>query len=130
MAKEKESGEPVRQNPIEERLRVNLLLFLEQSGYSATQVADLSGIAAASLGRYMRGENAIQADALKSLAEVFGRSIEDFYQREPPPPPKDLQTVQPVFLRARPGVVLTDEDLQDFETLMRKISSRRQKKQK
>jgi transcriptional regulator with XRE-family HTH domain len=59
---------------MEERIRENLVRFLADSGYSQNQLADLSGIPQANLGRYLRGENAVPAHALAPLAQVFGCS--------------------------------------------------------
>jgi transcriptional regulator with XRE-family HTH domain len=119
---------PVRENAIEERIRVNLETFIEQSGYSMNQVADLSGIPQASVGRYVRGVNAISAEALKALADVFGRSVNDFYERTPPPPPADLQNARPAFLKPRPGVQLSEEDFAEFEEFLTRVQARRAKK--
>jgi transcriptional regulator with XRE-family HTH domain len=119
---------PVRENAIEERMRVNLETFIKQSGYSTTQVADLSGIPQASVSRYVRGENAIPADVLKALADVFGRSVNDFYERNPPPAPADLQNARPAFLKPRPGVQFSEEDLHDFEEFLTRVQARRAKK--
>ncbi len=130
VASPKDSDPPVRTNALEERLRVNLIEFIKESGYTASQVADLAGIAQASLGRYTRGENALQADVLKPLAEVFGRTIEDFYDREPPPPKPDLATKHPLFLRSRPGFEPTEEDLKDWDEFLDRVRSRRGTKPK
>ncbi len=133
VAKTKEQSDtegPVRADPVEERLRLNLIKFIGESGYSDVQVADLAGITQASLSRYKRGENAVASDALKRLAELFGRSTEDFYQREPPKPlPREEAVARtPMFLRARPEVQLTEEDLSDFEEFLEKVRGRREKK--
>lgn len=133
VAKTRESTDndvPVRGDPIEERLRVNLLRFIAESGYSDVQVADLSGITQASLSRYKRGENSIPSDALKRLAELFGRSIEDFYQREPPkPPPREEAASRfPFFLRSRPEIQITEEDIDDWNEFLEKARKRRAKK--
>lgn len=133
VAKTKEPSDsdgPVRANALEERLRVNLNRFIAQSGYSAQQVADLSGITQASLSRYTRGENALQADALLPLAQVFGRSVEDFYDRDPPPVDKEALEKNFLFLKSRPGFEPTEEDLADFEAFLERARKRREKKQK
>lgn len=119
---------PIRENAIEERIRRNLAAFIEQSGYSANQVADLAGVPQTTLGRYLRGENAVSVEYLKPLADVFGRRVDDFYDKEPPPPPADLETARPAFLRSRPGVNLTEEDLADFDAFLERLKSRRAKK--
>lgn len=131
MTKKDESGDnnvPVRVDAIEERIRVNLNRFLDESGYSITMAADLAGIPQASLSRYIKGENAVPSDVLLPLAQVFGRKIEDFYDRAPPPAPKNLEEHAPVFLRSRPGFQLTEEDLSDWNRFLDQIKSRRDKK--
>lgn len=130
VAKTDEESTPVRADAVEERLRINLIRFIKESGYSDVQVADLSGIAQASLGRYKRGENAIPSDALKRLAELFGRSTEDFYQREPPraPPREEAVARLPFFLRARPEINITEADIEDFNEFLEKARKRRAKK--
>ncbi len=131
MAKTKEpteEGGPIRANALEERLRVNLVHFIDESGYSAQQVSDLAGITQASLSRYTRGENALQASAIQPLAQVFGRSVEDFYDRDPPPAKEDLLAKNFLFLRSRPGFEPTEEDLADFEAFMERARTRREKK--
>lgn len=129
VAKARDSSDhPVRENVMEERLRVNLARFITESGYTANQVADMAGIPQATLGRYVRGENAISADVLPSLAAVFGRDIGDFYNANPPPAPQNLEEAQPLFFRARPGVTVTAEDLRDWEEFLEKVKTRRAKK--
>ncbi len=119
---------PVRENAMEERIRRNLIKFTEQSGYSANQVADLAGVPQATLGRYIRGENSVSVEYLKPLADVFGRKVDDFYEKDPPPPPDDIELQRPAFLRARPGVNLTEEDLAEFDAFLERLKSRRAKK--
>lgn len=133
VAKTKEQPDdevPIRASALEERMRVNLLAFIAASGYSAQQVADLAGVTQASLSRYTRGENAIQADVLPALAQVLGRSVEDFYDREPPPLRENLLERFPVFLKSRPGFEPTEEDLADFDTFLDRVRGRRSKKGK
>lgn len=112
--------------PIEELMRRNLVRFISESGYSQNQVADMAGIPQANLGRYCRGENALPARELSPLAAVFGRSEGDFFQASPPP--ADLDTAPPVFLKRRPGATWTDEDQRDAEEFLEKLRIRRAKK--
>jgi transcriptional regulator with XRE-family HTH domain len=129
MANPKEDARSADRSAIEERITRNLNLFVEQSKYTQNQIADMSGIPQATLGRYIRGDSAaIPSEALAVLAQVFGRNVGDFYERNPPPPPKDLSNAAPVFLRSRPGVDLTDEDFQDFEALLERVKERRARK--
>lgn len=115
-------------DPHDERIRVNLVKFIEESGYSTNTVADLSGIPQANLGRYTRGENAVPASALPALAAVFGRSVNHFYEIDPPP--VDIDEAAPVFFRARPGLELSAEDHKDIDETIERIRIRRTKKAK
>lgn len=129
MAKAKDTDEDLsRGNVMSERIRRNLERFIEESGYSVNQVADLSGVPQATLGRWVRGENAVSLPYLRPLADVFGRRTDDFYEADPPPPPPDLESRRPVFLRSRPGVELTEDDFADFEVFLEKVKTRRAKK--
>lgn len=126
MAKQQDSQEtevPVRDNAMEERIRVNLCRFIEESGMSQVAIADLAGITQASLSRYTRGENAIPADALKPLADAVGRLVDDFFQRDPSQPSPDR--VRNFFLRTRPGVEPTEQDLQEFDEYVARAEKRR-----
>lgn len=126
MAKPRKSGE--RENAIEERMRVNLNRFIEESGYTMTQIADMVGVPQANFGRYTRGEHPITAEMLPALAQVFGRSPNDFYLRDPPPAPKDIHDLQPVFLKSRPGFEPTEEDLADWDEFLMRVRARRDKR--
>lgn len=132
MAKVKESDEgSARANPVEERARLNLCQFIRDSGYTATQVADLAGMPQANLGRYMRGDSALSLDVLPRLAEVLGRdSTDDFFKPDPPrqKTAAELGEAQPIFAKARPGFSLTEEDLIDFKQYLERVRSRREKK--
>lgn len=124
----KDSEVSVRKDATEEQIRVNLLRFIDESGYSATSVADLSGIPQATIHRYMHGVNAVSLSALEPLARVFGRKPGDFFEREPPPPPKNLIETEPVLLRSRPGVKLTPEDFDDFDAFVTRVAERQRGK--
>lgn len=113
-------------DPVDEQIRRNLVRFIDESGYAQTQVADMSGVPQASLGRYCRGENAIPASALPGLAEVFGRSVSDFFVADPPA--ADLDNAPPVFLRHRPGATWSEEDQKDADEFLRRVRSRRTKR--
>jgi transcriptional regulator with XRE-family HTH domain len=128
MAKVRETPTPVRMNPTEEKIRRNLVRFIAESGYSQNQVADMSGVPQANLGRYVRGESAISVDAIELLADVFARPAGDFYLDEPPPPPKDLAIVRPVFWRGRPGDDFDAEERRILDAANAEISAHRRKK--
>lgn len=133
VAKANDSDEsPVRLNAREERARRNLQTFIEESGYSVTQVADLAGIPQATLARYVNGKSAIGFEWLQPLADALGReSIEDFQDQTPARQrtKEELETVQPMFAKSRPGFNPTEQDLADFNEFLRKVQSRRGKKQ-
>lgn len=130
MASTRENDRAADRSVIEQRIAANLARFVEDSGYSQNQVADMSGIPQATLGRYMRGENAPPADALGALAQVLGRSVDDFYRRDPPPQKKreQLEEENPMWLRHHPGVDLTEEDLANWEKFISGVKERRAKK--
>jgi len=132
VAKSRETDEsPERLSAQEERARANLDAWIEASGYTATQVADLAGIPQASLARWLAGKHAIPYGALRPLADALGReSIEEF---EMPSPPRqrtkeELALLMPVLGKHRPGAEPTKEDLDDYREYLRRVQSRREKK--
>lgn len=131
VAKTKDSDEsPVRTNAYEERARLNLVAWIDASGYSMTQVADLAGIPQANLMRYVSGKSPLPLDALQPLAEVFGRkSIDDFKDPNAKPlTPGELAALPPLFAKSRPGYNPTEEDLADLRDAIAKIQARRDRK--
>lgn len=128
----KNDESPVRTNAHEERLRRNLDRFIEDSGYSTTQVADMTGIAQASLARYRTGQSPVPVDALPPLADALGRSVEEFFSTNPAPQrtKEQLAAAQPMFARSRPGFEPTEEDLAELAAVFQRIQSRRDKKPK
>lgn len=85
---------------IEEIMRRNLESFRKEAGYSQAEIAELAGIPSVNYGRYERGENAVPATVLKALADAYGRSVDDFYEADPPAPKHEPPTFT---LRSRPG---------------------------
>jgi transcriptional regulator with XRE-family HTH domain len=128
MASTKENDRGAQRTPMELRIAANLAKFVEQSGYTQNQLADMAGIPQATLGRYMRGESAIPSEALLAIAPVLGRSVDHFGMANPPPPPTDLSETAPVWLKARPDVDLTAEDLAAWEKFLAGVRERRAKK--
>lgn len=132
VTKSKESDEsPVRPNAQEERARINLARFIEESGYSVTEVADMTGIPQASLARYVNGKSPLPLDAMQPLANALGRgSLDDFQDRNPPRQRtrEELEAAQPIFAVPRPGFHPTEDDLIDFQEYLRKVQARRDKK--
>ncbi len=89
----------------EEIIRKNLIAFREEADLSQGALADLAGIPVTNYGRYERGENSTPATILKALADVLGRSTDDFHMENPPALRNDPPTF---FLRTRPGVTVDD----------------------
>lgn len=104
-------------DPMDLLIHKNLVKFIEESGYSLNVVADLSGITQASLGRYVRGENDPPASALKPIADALGRTVDDFYQDNPPPPKADKDDL---FFRSRPDAVLSEEIMKEVREFLAK----------
>lgn len=113
---------------MEIRIATNLAKFVAESPYSQNQLADMSGVPQATLGRYIRGESAVPAEALLAIAPVLGRSVDHFGMAVPPPAPSDLSEAAPVWLKARPDVDLTAEDLAAWEKFLGGLKERRAKK--
>lgn len=134
VAKSRESDEsPARLDPYEERARLNLVAWIEASGYSVTQVADLAGIPQANLARYVTGKSPVPFEHMPAIADVFGReSIDDFRRADIAPPltAAQLEAKQPMFAKHRPGFVPTEEDIADFHEYVRRVQARREKKTK
>lgn len=95
-------------DPVDERIRKNLVRFREECGLSQAQLADLSGVPMNNLSRYERGENAVPASVIDLLSAVFGRKPGDFYENEPGPAPKPEER-NVFFLRTWPGVEIDDK---------------------
>ncbi len=102
--------------PMEELIRRNLDKFVVESGIAYTAIADTTGITAASFARYLKGENAVPAAALKTLADFFGRRVGDFYEEDPPP--ADPSLVNDLFLRSRPGAMIDADFMREMNALM------------
>ncbi len=128
VAKTRETDEsPQRTNHAEERTRANLCAFIEQSGYTPTQVADLSGVPQANLSRYMLGKSAIPLDALTELARALGRdSIRDFTISDPPRQRNKAELARdlPLVAKARPGFEPTEEDIGELRIALERIARR------
>lgn len=117
---------PKSTNPVLETIRRNLNAFIEQSGYSQNQVADMSGIPQASFGRYLRGDHAIPVDYIPILSVVFGVDPGDFYAAKPPS--VNIDGACPVLFKSRPGAELDADDWKDIEEIQSRMMARRAKK--
>lgn len=94
-------------DPVDERIRKNLIRFREECGLSQAQLADLSGVPMNNLSRYERGENTPPPSAIEMVAVVVGRDPGDFFKSDPPPAKPDERNV--FFLRTWPGVDVDDK---------------------
>jgi transcriptional regulator with XRE-family HTH domain len=105
-------GEMAPLDPSEDLIRKNLIKFREESGLSRAQLAELSGVPEKNIVRYEHGDTGIPAAVLLAIAHVFGRQAGDFYLANPPPPPKPDE-LPALFFRARPGVAIPDDILEE-----------------
>ncbi len=122
-AKDPDDGSRVREDRMEELMRVNLNKFIEEIGLHAHQVADLSGVSQSALGRQIRGENKVSGKILPALAALFGRSPSDFYAEDPPP--RDPNRAFPIVLKHIPGATWSEEDQKDQDEFLEKLKARR-----
>lgn len=131
--KDEHDESPRRLNNQEERVRANLEAFVEASGYTPTQVADMAGVPQANVSRYLAGKSAIPSDALPAFARALGRkSIDDFYSTAPPRQrtKEELARDEPIIGKPRPGYDPTDEDFADINATITKVAGRAGKKRK
>jgi transcriptional regulator with XRE-family HTH domain len=64
----------------------NLIAFRRELGDITQQdLATMAGLSVASVHRYESGKGMPERDALARLADVFGRSMDDFFSSKPPP---------------------------------------------
>lgn len=74
-----------------ETVRRNVRAFREAVDMTQQEVAEAAGISAASLYRYEAGKSLPDRDALRALASVFGRAVDDFFEDKPPAPDPSRQ---------------------------------------
>lgn len=110
----------MRSDPIEERIRQNLIRFREEAKLSVAKASDLSGVPDANLRRYEDGTSGPPAAALKQLADAYGHDIGHFYVTEPPP--ADLDARPHYFLRVRPDADYTPELYAELQEVVDKIN--------
>lgn len=121
---------PKAPEPVEELIKANLLKFREEAGLSQSEAAELSGVVIDNLRRYETGSTrSVPAAALAALAKVYGHSVDDFFQEEPPP--ARLDEAPTIFLRIRPGSDVPSEKLRQLQSevdrVNREIRARRKK---
>lgn len=117
-------------DPLDEIVRGNLKKFREEAQISQAESAELSGIPIDNLRRYENGvTGTVPGTVLKQLAKVYGHSVDDFFDRSPPPARLEDRPV--FFLRTRPGVEVdaeTHQRLQDIiDKANREVRTRRKK---
>src|SRR5687767_4098193 len=87
----------------DEVIRKNCKQFREEAGWSLQDLANASGLSHSTVWRYEDGRSKPDRDAMRKLATAYGRSTEDFYNPNPPPPdPAKLPPVRRAFMITRP----------------------------
>lgn len=66
-------------------IRANCKRFREETGWTQQELAERAGLVVASVARYESGKSTPDRDAMRKLATVLGRRVEDFYATNPPP---------------------------------------------
>lgn len=88
-------------DPDELRIAANIRKCREATEYSQADVAKMAGIPYANYVRYEIGETSVSATNLMAIADVFGRSTDDF-RAETMPAPKPPEIQETFFLTVRP----------------------------
>ena len=95
-------------DPLDEIVRVNLKRFREEVDLSQSEAAELSGVPIDNLRRYESGVTAnVPGVVLYQLANVYGHTVDDFHQVDPPRAKRE--DLPMFFLRVRPGVQVDHE---------------------
>lgn len=105
-------------DPRDEIVRANLIRFRKEADdMSQAELGDLSGVPVDAIRRYETGVTAtIPGTALSEFARVFGRSIDDFFNTNPPKArPQDAPVL---FLRTRPGAEIDMEIYAKIQALV------------
>lgn len=119
-------------DPRNEIVRKNLVDFRKAAGFSQDGAAKDSGVPVDNLRRYELGRVVAPVEALRRLGEVYGHTVDDFLN--PDPPPARLED-RPVFhLRTLSGVDIDPEILRGVEQAIRdaneKMRARKKAKKK
>lgn len=102
-------------------VRKNLKRFREEADMTSDQTAQISGVSVDNLRRYENGSSSVPADVLHKLAGIYGHTVDDFFQEQPPP--ANLAT-RPVFhLRTLPGVDIDEKKYKELQDLINKANS-------
>jgi transcriptional regulator with XRE-family HTH domain len=120
MAKARESA-PRSRDPRSEIVIRNLRSFRAAVGMSQDDAATASGVPIDNLRRYESGTVTPPAHALLSLGEIYGHTVEHFFQSEPPQ--AKLEDRPMVFFRALPGVVPDAELMAKVEKVISQVNT-------
>jgi transcriptional regulator with XRE-family HTH domain len=71
-------------DPMNDVVTTNLKKFREEAGYTSEEASRLSGVNIDSLRRYENGRSSPPGDVIRKLARIYGRSMDDFYEENPP----------------------------------------------
>src|ERR1044072_8766818 len=95
-------------DPMNDRIRINLKLFRQETGMSTDDAARASGIPLDNLRRYESGGSGVPSDVLFKLAEIYGHSVDDFALEHPP---RANLTARPMFhLSTTPGMDVDEKE--------------------
>lgn len=100
----------------------NLRDFREAEGMTQLQLAIAADLSTGSIHRYETGKGLPEREALRSLARVFGRPTEDFFNPEPPPRDPSRQVFISYLIRGDIG----DGLMREVEEYMRQVNRRAQ----
>lgn len=111
-------------DPAAEIIRTNLRRFREDVGLSQPEAADLGGLAVDALRRYENGRSRINFTDLQTLARLYGRGIEEFYQTDPKAPA--TPPVPPVYILKprRYDDHFSEEDFQELTKIVADYNER------
>lgn len=103
--------------PLDEIVRANLKIFREEAELRQADAAELSGVPIDNLRRYELGiTSTVPGTALRLLSVIYGHMVDDFFQRDPPPPRLDDRPV--FFLRTHPGVEVDADLLRKLQAMV------------
>jgi len=108
-------------DPQEEILIKNLRRFREEAGLTQDEAALASGVPIDNIRRYENGGSVPGTLPLRSLAEVYGHSMDDFFLDKPPA--ANLSNRPMFLLRTMPGVEVNPELLAQVKAVLDKVNS-------
>ena len=105
----------------------NLKNFRAEAKLTQEDAAQLSGVPIDNLRRYENGKTQkIPGAVLKSLAEIYGHTVEHFFQEKPPA--ADFSNVPKFYLKSHPAVVADESTIANVESAIAEGNTRRGKK--